>query len=470
MAPRTGVQTLESGGIADPSLWNSFVGGHSPSTNESSRKALHGPILEDVLNRSGNTPLEASVINLTSESASILAHHASRLSELGLTCDLDNLRALKDAPEMTMLTKLCLTTRHYDENSEPVHFDIASKAPRLTHVVLKTKCVFVNVPHFIILPWSQITYLELELGPTNYRYIIDILSQCLHLVSFTDGCRDNPYRISPNYVLQRRTPSSIYVFPRLTFLAIRSPLAILSYLQCPALQTFALRGSFQDDAFTETDWEDFHAFMDTSQCTLQEVAFIPENYMHAHRSAHLQKLLMFVSYVPRVEIDISASPLIGLKGIIDREDNVIAFPEVQILTLKANASLLDPKPQHLSGPVLQQNVEDELIVAVESRWRVPVGAPMLRMARIELSMTIRGSRYDDTVDRDVKVLHEKLKGTELLQKMEILKDEGLDVSITVCVRWPVYVFCILPFMRVLILFPARCYENLIVKESTMRCL
>ncbi|KAF9004919.1 hypothetical protein BDZ89DRAFT_1169080 [Hymenopellis radicata] len=342
------------------------------STNESSRKALHGPILEDVLNRSGNTPLEASVINLTSESASILAHHASRLSELGLTCDLDNLRALKDAPEMTMLTKL---------------------SPRLTHVVLKT---------------------SLELGPNNYRYIIDILTQCLHLVSFTDGYRDNPYRISPNYVLQRRTPSSIYVFPRLTFLAIRSPLAILSYMQCPALQTFALRGSFQDDAFTETDWEDFSVFMDTSRCTLQEVAFIPENYMHAHRSAPLQKLLMFVS-------------------IIDREDNVIAFPEVQILTLKADASaLLDPLPQNL--------------------WRVPVGAAMLRMARIELSMTIQGSRYDDTVDRDVKVLHEKLKGTELLQKMEILKDEGLDVSITVCVRWPV------------------CYENLIVKESTMRCL
>ncbi|KAF9022622.1 hypothetical protein BDZ89DRAFT_1070564 [Hymenopellis radicata] len=285
-----------------PSLWNSFAGQYS------SRRAFHEPILEEVLNRSGNTPLHVSlkVVGLTLRCTSVLARHASRLSELQVTCCFEALYAFKAAPEMSILTKLCLTTDridHLDPNSGLIYFNIASKAPRLTHVVLNVVFVSVDLPRVLLLPWSQITRLELELGTNNYQYIIDILSQCLNLVSFRDSYRDNPYTVSTPYLLPRRTsPSSIYVFPRLTFLTIRSPLAILSYMQCPALQTFALLGSFEDDEFTETDWKDFRAFMDTSRCTLQEVAFIPENNMHDQRrfSAHLQKVLTFVSRVPRI--------------------------------------------------------------------------------------------------------------------------------------------------------------------------
>ncbi|KAF9022604.1 hypothetical protein BDZ89DRAFT_1115431 [Hymenopellis radicata] len=357
----------------NPSLWNSFV-----CESSSQKASIHGRILEEVLNRSGNTPLEVFVFSLTPESASILAHHASRLSELRLTCDLDNLRALKDAPEMTMLTKLCLTTRHYYEHSEPVHFDIASKAPRLTHVVLKAKNVFANVPHCILLPWSQITHLELELGPDNYHYIIDILSQCQNLVSFTGSYQDNPYRISPNSVLQRRTPSSIYVFPRLTFLAIRSPLVILSYMQCPALQTFALRVSFQNDAFTETDWEDFRAFMDRSRlCSLQELYLVPEDDPKnpATFSAPLREFLTFVSHVSRLVLDV---PYAGLAGIIDRAEGVLAFPELQMLTLRADATAFLNFPFVQHWLTLQQHVENVLIRTVESRWRVPEGTMRIR--------------------------------------------------------------------------------------------
>ncbi|KAF9019620.1 hypothetical protein BDZ89DRAFT_310447 [Hymenopellis radicata] len=293
-----------------PSLWNSFVAGRYFSED-----AFHEPILKEVLNRSGNTPLHVSLDGLCT---SMLARHASRLSELQVTCCFDGLCDFKAAPEMSILTKLCLNVRYiFEPHSGRVYFDIASKAPRLTHVVLNVVYVSVDLPRALLLPWPQITHLELELGINNYQTIIGILSQCLNLVSFTDSYRDKPYGVSTKYLLTRRTsPSSIYVFPRLTFLAIRSPLAILSYMQCPALQTFALFGSFEDDEFTETDWKDFRAFMDTSRCTLQEVAFIPATYaMDDPRrfSVHLQKVHTFVSHVPSVKI----GPCKGIRGIFE---------------------------------------------------------------------------------------------------------------------------------------------------------
>ncbi|KAF9019615.1 hypothetical protein BDZ89DRAFT_1072861 [Hymenopellis radicata] len=424
------------------SLWNSFAG------RDSLRRDFYGSILEEVLNRSGDTPLHVSLDGLTLRSARMLARHASRLSELQVKCSFDILSAFKAAPEMSILTKLCLNVDHiFEPHSGRVYFDIAFKAPRLTYVVLNVVFVSVDLPRALLLPWPQITRLELELGTNNYQYIIDILSQCLNLVSFTDSYRHNPHRVSTPYLLQRRTPSSIYVFPRLTFLAVCSPLAILSYMQCPALQTFALGGFFQHTGFIDTDWMNLRAFLDRSRCTLQEVRLIPEDDLNNSTffSAPLQKFLAFVSHVQRVEIDSSSLPNVGWKGIINREDNVIAFPELQVLTLKANAWVfLDSGVQSLWGLPHQQHVEDELIGAVESRWRVPDGAVRIRMARIELSMEI------DFEDPVVKVLYEKLKGTKLLKKMKILKDEGLDVSVVLCVRW--------------------CYHDLIVKESTMKCL
>ncbi|KAF9018102.1 hypothetical protein BDZ89DRAFT_1074240 [Hymenopellis radicata] len=140
----------------------------------------------------------------------------------------------------------------------------------------------------------------------------------------------------------------------------------------------------------------------------------------------------------------------GHIGIMYREDNVIAFPELQVLTLKANASVfLDESPWGLKLK-RQQQIQDEVIGAVESSWRVPEGATRIRKAIIELSRTIQGLRHDDFEDPDVKVLYEKLNGTKLLKKMKILKDEGLDVSVVFCVRWS--------------------SDDWIVKESTMRCL
>ncbi|KAF9018083.1 hypothetical protein BDZ89DRAFT_1165383 [Hymenopellis radicata] len=427
-----------------PGLWNSFVGG------DSSRKAFNGPILEEVLNRSGNSPLEVSLVDLMPRSASMLAQRASRLSELQLKCYFGTLYALKDAPEMSILTKLSLIALTAETVSGPVLFDIVSKAPRLTHVVLNVVLVYDKLPRVILLPWPQITHLELVLGSFNYQYIIDILSQCRNLVSFTDSYREGSHGRGPvTYTLRRQTPPSIYIFPRLTFLAIRSPLAILSYMQCPALQTFALQGLFQHTEFIDTDWVDFRAFMDRSRCTLQEVRLNEGDLNNStFFSAPLKKFLAFVSHVPGVEIGLRYSPHIGWKGIINREENVIAFPELQVLTLKVNAwGFLDVREQGLSGITLQQHVEDELIGAIESRWRVPEGAVRIRMARIEFSMPIRGLRYEAP---DVKVLYQKLKGSKLLKKMEIFKDEGLDVSVVVCVRW--------------------CYHDLIVKESTMKCL
>ncbi|KAF9018076.1 hypothetical protein BDZ89DRAFT_1074200, partial [Hymenopellis radicata] len=416
------------------------------------RERLSWPILEEVLNRSGNSPLEVSLVDLTPRSASMLAQHASRLSELRLTCGFDTLRALKDAPEMSMLTKLCLTPEHFDEDPEPVHFDIASKAPRLTHVVLDATRVFVDVPRFILLPWPQITHLDLELGYGNYHYIIDILSQCQNLVSFTDSSEEDAHADGE---LEHRTraPPAICVFPRLIFLSISGPLTVLSYMQCPALQTFALPGFSQCTRFTETDLAHFRAFVDRSRCTLQEVCLIPEDDLSNPTTfSPLQGFLSFVSHVPRVEIDFAHSP-IGHKGIMYREDNVIAFPELQVLTLKANASVfLDAGDQSLWGLKLkrQQHIQDEVIGAVESSWWVPEGAPRIRKARIELSRTIQSLRHDHFEDPDVKVLYEKLKGTKLLKKMKILKDEGLDVSVVFCVQWSSH--------------------DWIVKESTMRCL
>ncbi|KAF9018093.1 hypothetical protein BDZ89DRAFT_358514 [Hymenopellis radicata] len=387
----------------NPSLWNLFVG------EESSREVFYGPILEEVLNRSGNTHLAVSLVNSTAGSASILARHASRLSEVRLVCDFETLRALKDAPEMSMLTKLCLTPEYYDEDPEPVPFDIASKAPRLTHVVLDATSAFVNVPRFILLPWPQITHLDLELGYGDYHYIIDILSQCLNLVSFTDSSQEDAHADNE---LEHTRPA-ICVLPRLTFLAICGPLTVLSYMQCPALQTFALPGVSQCTNFTQTDWVNFRTFMDRSQCALQEVRLMADD--------DLSNFLAFVSHVPRVEIDFAHSPM-GCNGIMD---NVIAFPELQVLTLKANASIfLDTGIHTLWG------LEDELI---------------------GLSSTILQCLHDDFEDPDVKVLYEKLKGTKLLKKMKILKDEGLDVSIVFCVRW-------------------ESSHAWIVKESTMRCL
>ncbi|KAF9019617.1 hypothetical protein BDZ89DRAFT_1072866 [Hymenopellis radicata] len=158
-------------------------------------------------------------------------------------------------------------------------------------------------------------------------------------------------------------------------------------MQCPALQTFALRGLFQHSGFIDTDWVDFRAFMDRSRCTLQEVRLIEGDLNNStFFSAPLQEFLAFVSHVPRVEIDFAHSPM-GRKGIINREDNVITFPELQVLTLKANAWVfLDAWVHSLTGLTHQQHVEDELIGAVESRWRVPEGAVRIGMARIAFSI------------------------------------------------------------------------------------
>ncbi|KAF9018103.1 hypothetical protein BDZ89DRAFT_358758 [Hymenopellis radicata] len=96
----------------NPSLWNSFVDESSPTKWQSSRKALHGPILEDVLNRSGNAPLTVFLDGNTitwPERASILAHHASHLSELRLTCDLRSLA--------------CFERRARDDYAHKVVFD-----------------------------------------------------------------------------------------------------------------------------------------------------------------------------------------------------------------------------------------------------------------------------------------------------------------------------------------------------------
>lgn len=105
-------------------LWSSFVGEISLSN------VFHGPILDDVLKQSGNTSLQVSLVNLVSSSASTLAQHSSRLSGLQLNCHFDSLRAFKDAPEMSRLTKLCLRASYHsettfrDEELEPVYLNM----------------------------------------------------------------------------------------------------------------------------------------------------------------------------------------------------------------------------------------------------------------------------------------------------------------------------------------------------------
>ncbi|KAF9004913.1 hypothetical protein BDZ89DRAFT_1080305 [Hymenopellis radicata] len=416
--------------LQTPSLWDSFVGG------DSSQKVFHWPILEDVLSRSGNSPLEVSLVGLTPGSAGVLARHASRLRELQVTCSFDGLYAFEDAPEMSILTNLCLiasTTKTIYENS-PVYFDIASKAPRLTHVFLNAAVtVHITLLRIVLLPWPQITHLELELGYNNYyKCILPILSQCQNL------------RPPGEYFLRGPTPPSIYVFPRLTFLAIRSSLTILSCMQCPALRTFALRGVLQCGEFIEKDWLDFRAFMDRSRCTLQEVRLIPEDnrYQPAIFSAPLEEFLTFVSHVPRLVIDHTRAPYtMGLPGTLDRVagvPGVVAFPELQMLTLKAEATALLKLLPVWAGLTLQQDVEKVLIRSVESRWRVPEGAMRIKTVRIELAVMIRYDGivdYEDPEDLDVKKLHAMLGHTELLRRMKIFKDEGLDVSVVVCEHW-----------------------------------
>ncbi len=277
-----------------PTLWNSFEGRDHIVYND-----YYGMRLEEVLNRSGNSALRVSLEGLAPSRARILARHASRLLALKLRCWFETLSEFRDAPELSILTKLSLTVQYAYDTTPPERepFDIASKAPRLTHVGL-TFHVSTDIPRVFLLPWPQITHLKLELGSNNYHHIFHILSQCRSLVSFTD-C----YQGSDPSLLQ--IPFSIYVFPLLAFLDIRSPLVVLPYMQCPALQTIKLRGAPRNVELTETDWEDFRAFVDRSRCTLQEVTFIPEYSMGNKSSkypAPLQKLLSFVSHVPQVAI------------------------------------------------------------------------------------------------------------------------------------------------------------------------
>ncbi|KAF9018108.1 hypothetical protein BDZ89DRAFT_1140261 [Hymenopellis radicata] len=194
----------------NPSLWHSFLG------EDFSRKAFHGPILEEVLNRSGKSPLEVSLVDLMPRRASILAQHASRLSELRLACGFE----------------------HFDQDSEPFYFDLASKAPRLTHVVLDAT-------------WDTATIIISLTSYPNART----------LCPFTDSSRENAH-IDGELEHRRRTPPAICVFPRLTFLAICGPLTVLSYMQCPALQTFALPGFSQCTRFIETDLVHFPCVRD----------------------------------------------------------------------------------------------------------------------------------------------------------------------------------------------------------------
>ncbi|KAF8869549.1 hypothetical protein CPB85DRAFT_1570120 [Mucidula mucida] len=281
-----------------PTLWNLFEGRDHIVYND-----YYGTRLEEVLNRSGNSALRVSLEGLAPNRARILARHAPRLLELELRCWFETLSEFKDAPELSILTKLSLTVQYAYDTTPPERepFDIVSKAPRLTHVGL-TFHVPVDVPRVFVLPWLQITHLELDLGTHNYHHIYHILSQCRNLVSFTDIFRDNPYRLSTPYLLP--TPSSIYIFAHLTFLKIRSSLAVLSCMQCPALRMFTLRGASEDVELTETDCEDFRVFMERSRCTLQKVTFIPEHYMRHENeySAPLRKLLSFVSHVPKVTV------------------------------------------------------------------------------------------------------------------------------------------------------------------------
>ncbi|KAF8900769.1 hypothetical protein CPB85DRAFT_1439338 [Mucidula mucida] len=282
-----------------PTLWNLFKG-----RDNVLRKVCYEPKLEEVLNRLGNSALHVSLDNLMPSRARTLARHVSRLLELEVRCWFATLYALRAAPEMSMLTRLSVNVEPTDNVPHPerVNFDIASKAPRLTHVDLKLIFVSIDIPRVFLLPWPQITHLKLDLGTNNYHYIYHILSQCRNLVSFTDTCRDNFYQASDPYLLP--TPSSIYVFAHLTFLEIRSSLAVLSCMQCPALRMFTLRGASEDVELTETDWEDFRAFVERSRCTLQKVTFIPEHYMRhqSENSAPLRKLLSFVSHVPKVKV------------------------------------------------------------------------------------------------------------------------------------------------------------------------
>ncbi|KAF9022582.1 hypothetical protein BDZ89DRAFT_1070517 [Hymenopellis radicata] len=281
-----------------PNLWDSFV--------------FHWPILEDV-----------SLVGLTPGSA-------------GVTCSFDGLYAFEDAPEMSILTKLCLiasTAKTIYENS-PVYFDIAAKAPRLT--TRFPQCCGHR-------PYQFTTHFGVQ---QYYKCILPILSQCQNLV---DNLGEYFVRgpTPPCSMSSRALHSSPYAAP--------SP----SCHVCNAPLSERLR---------------FGAFCNVASSSKRTDHDAP--YRRCASS-------------PRT-IEWRVCP--------------VCFC------------------QFGRGSTLQQDVE-------KSRWRVPEGAMRIKTVRIELAVMIHPE------DLDVKKLHAMLGHTELLRRMKIFKDEGLDVSVVVCEHW-----------------------------------
>ncbi|KAF8870250.1 hypothetical protein CPB85DRAFT_1355138 [Mucidula mucida] len=97
-----------------PTLWNSFEGRDHIVYND-----YYGTRLEEVLNRSGNSALRVSLEGLAPNRARILARHAPRLLELELRCWFETLSEFKDAPELSILTKLSLTVQYAYDTTPP---------------------------------------------------------------------------------------------------------------------------------------------------------------------------------------------------------------------------------------------------------------------------------------------------------------------------------------------------------------
>ncbi|KAF8905329.1 hypothetical protein CPB85DRAFT_1315665 [Mucidula mucida] len=288
----------------------------------------------------------------------------------------------------------------------------------------------------ILLPWPQITHLDLTLGFGKHQDDIDIVSRCLNLVSLAYRSR---MKVGNNNM---EHTSSVYIFPHLTSLAVHDSPAILPRMRCPALQTLEITGYLGASSIIQTAWADFRVFLDKSQCTLQELHLIPIDGASDSKtfSTSLLEFLTSVSHVPRLKIDLSYIISSSATGLINREHKLILFPELQVLTLKARASEFHDSDIP-SRYTFQHHVEYELMRIIESLWRVPEGAARIRKTNIELYSTIKHHCYDDFEDPEVKARHKWLKAAMM---------RGLDVSVVFRVCWS--------------------YNNMVVKESIMTCL
>ncbi|KAF9016044.1 hypothetical protein BDZ89DRAFT_416848 [Hymenopellis radicata] len=392
-----------------PTLWKSFVLCCEDGRDLDLDQALLGladtfrkDLLQQALTRSGQTPLTVVLETYGNDATyiQILTQHLPRVTELRVSGRLTNFRAFGDAPPMALLAKLNMSVHgtgfaqsdDEPETSSKSYFDLASTAPQLTHVVLNIEGRF-PVLQTIRLPWPQLTHLHLQ--QCDLTDMIHILALCPHLVSLIDSSINNV----ENSIVDNRI-----TLPHLTFISTGIPLLILPYLTCPALEVFALKGYFDD--FSDTDSEKFGAFVGRSRFRLQEVRLTPED--SSALSAAFRLFIASFSHVPRLEIDVSdLAPFDMVFAALkcNTSDQVIVFPELQVFTVRLSATSF----MSLNGrSSMQMRVEETLIEVVESRWRV---------GKIK------------TVGIKEEELHTKLLDTELVKRMRVLKDDGLDVSV-----------------------------------------